>query len=408
MEPQQPEQQPEQQPDEQPDFLIPGIKKNVFVLGLVSLFTDISSEMLYPVIPIFLTAVLSAPMYVVGLIEGIAEGTASILKVISGWYSDRTGKRKPFVIVGYSLSAISKPLMAFAYVWPLVLMARFLDRFGKGVRTSARDALIADSAPVAQRGRSFGLHRTMDTFGAVLGPMIAIVILYMSADNYRLLFMLAFLPALVSILLIAFFVSERRQVPNTKVSFKISQFGRDFKVFLLISVIFALGNSSDVFLILRATDVGITITAVLLCYIVYNIANAIGSYPAGVLSDKLGRRSLMLWGFLIFAAVYIGFAMMPANIYVWPLFAIYGVYAAFTNGVAKAYVVDLVPFDKRATALGIYHTATGVMIIFSSIIAGLLWEFIGSSAPFAYGAATAILSAVLLLILMPKRHEIVG
>ncbi|MBW6470787.1 MAG: MFS transporter [Methanosarcinaceae archaeon] len=397
-----------QPPEKEPDFLIPGIKKNVFVLGLVSLFTDISSEMLYPVIPIFLTAVLGAPMYVVGLIEGIAEGTASILKVISGWYSDRTGKRKPFVIVGYSLSAISKPLMAFAYIWPLVLGARFLDRFGKGVRTSARDALIADSTPVAQRGRSFGLHRTMDTFGAVLGPMIAILILYITADNYRLLFMLAFLPALVSIVLIVFFVSERRQVPNAKVSFKISQFGRDFKVFLLISVIFALGNSSDVFLILRATDVGITITAVLLCYIVYNIANAIGSYPAGVLSDRIGRRSLMLWGFLIFAAVYIGFALMPANIYVWPLFAIYGIYAAFTNGVAKAYVVDLVPFDKRGTALGIYHTATGVMIIFSSIIAGLLWEFIGSSAPFVYGAATAVLSAVFLLILMPKRHEMVG
>ena len=394
--------------EDEPDFLIPGIKKNVFILGLVSLFTDISSEMLYPVIPIFLTAVLGAPMYVVGLIEGIAEGTASILKVISGWYSDRTGKRKPFVIVGYSLSAISKPLMAFAYVWPLVLMARFLDRFGKGVRTSARDALIADSAPLAQRGKSFGLHRTMDTFGAVLGPIFAILILYMTADNYRLLFMLAFLPALVSILLIAFFVSERRQVPNTKVSFKISQFGRDFKIFLLISVIFALGNSSDVFLILRATDVGFTVTAVLLCYIVYNITNAIVSYPAGTLSDKLGRRSLMFWGFLIFAAVYLGFAFMPANIYVWPLFAIYGVYAAFTEGVGKAYVVDLVPCEKRGTALGIYHTATGITIVFASIIAGLLWEFIGSSAPFVYGAATALLSAVLLVVLMPKRHEMVG
>lgn len=397
-----------QQPKEEPDFLIPGIKKNVFILGLVSLFTDISSEMLYPVIPIFLTAVLGAPMYIVGFIEGIAEGTASILKVISGWYSDKTGKRKPFVMCGYSVSAISKPLMAFAYVWPLVLVARFLDRFGKGVRTSARDALIADSSPPAQRGRSYGFHRTMDSFGAVLGPMIAILILHLTADNYRLLFIVAFLPALVSILLVAFLVSEQRQVPNTKISFKISQFGRDFKVFLLISVIFALGNSSDVFLILRAADVGFTVTAVLLCYIVYNITNAIVSYPAGTLSDKLGRRSLMLWGFLIFAAVYLGFALMPANVYVWPLFAIYGVYAAFTDGVGKAYVVDLVPFDKRGTALGIYHTATGVMIIFSSIIAGLLWEFVGSSAPFVYGAATALLCAVLLLVLMPKRHEMIG
>ncbi len=397
-----------QPPEDEPDFLIPGIKKNVFILGLVSLFTDISSEMLYPVIPIFLTAVLGAPMYVVGLIEGIAEGTASILKVISGWYSDKTGTRKPFVLGGYSVSAISKPLMAFAYVWPLVLVARFLDRFGKGVRTSARDALIADSSPPLQRGRSYGLHRAMDTFGAVLGPVIAILILYLTGDNYRLLFAVAFFPALVGILLIAFFVSERKRSPNAKISFRISQFGRDFKIFLLISVIFALGNSSDVFLILRAADVGFTVTAVLLCYIVYNIVNAIVSYPAGTLSDKLGRRSLMLWGFLIFAAVYFGFAMMPANIYVWPLFAIYGVYAAFTEGVGKAYVVDLVPCEKRGTALGIYHTATGITMVFASIIAGLLWEFLGSSVPFIYGAATALLSAVLLLVLMPKRHEMMG
>jgi len=391
----------------EPDFLITGIKKNVFVLGLVSLFTDVASEMLYPVIPIFLTVVLGAPMVVVGLIEGIAESTASLLKVITGWYSDKTGRRKPFVLCGYGLSAISKPLIAFAYSWPLVLAARFMDRSGKGVRTSARDALIADSTESAHRGRSYGLHRTMDTIGAVLGPLIAIVMLHLTDNNYRLLFLVAFIPGLISILLVTFFVSERRRTPNAKISFKISQFGTDFKVFLLISVIFAFGNSSDVFLILRAQDLGFSVSAVLLCYIVYNIVFALGAFPAGIVSDRVGRRDLMLWGFLIFATVYMGFALTPGNLYIWPLFVIYGLYAALTDGIGKAYVIDLVPVDKRATALGIYHAATGIMMLFASIVAGLLWDIFGASIPFIYGAATAVIAAVLLLVLMPRRHEVV-
>lgn len=359
--------------------------------------------MLYPVIPIFLTAVLGAPMTVVGLIEGIAEGTASFLKVITGWYSDRIGKRKPFVLSGYSISAISKPLIAFAYTWPLVLVARFMDRFGKGVRTSARDALIADSCDPCQKGRSYGFHRTLDTIGAVFGPAIAIIILYLTNNDYRLLFLVAFVPGLIGVLLVMFFVYERKNIVETKIPLKVSQFGRDFKVFLLITSIFAVGNSSDVFLILRAQDLGFSVSAVLLCYILYNIIFAIGAFPAGILSDKLGRRNLMTCGFLIFACVYAGFALTAENIYVWLLFVVYGLYAALTDGIGRAYVVDLVPFDKRATALGIYHTAIGVMMLFANVLAGILWDLIGAPAPFIYGALTAFVSAVMLIVLMPVR-----
>jgi MFS family permease len=387
----------------EPDFIITGIKKNIFVLGLVSLFTDIGSEMLYPVIPIFLTTVLGAPMVVVGLIEGIAEGTASFLKVITGWYSDRIGKRKPFLLSGYSISTISKPLIAFAYTWPLVLVARFMDRFGKGVRTSARDALIADSCDPCQRGRSYGFHRTLDTVGAVIGPAIAILILYLTNNDYRLLFLVAFVPGLIGVLLVMFFVSERKNIIDTKISFKVSQFGRDFKVFILITSIFAIGNSSDVFLILRAQDLGFSVSTVLLCYIMYNVIFAIGAFPAGILSDKLGRRNLMTWGFLIFACVYAGFAFTSETIYVWMLFVVYGLYAALTDGIGRAYVVDLVPFDKRATALGIYHTAIGMMMLFSNLIAGILWDMIGAPAPFIYGAIAAVVSAVMLIVLMPMK-----
>ena len=398
--------------EEEPDFLISGIKKNVFVLGLVSLFTDIASEMIYPIIPLFLTLVLGVPMSVVGLIEGLAESAASILKVVSGWFSDKKGRRKPFVVSGYSISAISKPIMALAYGWPLILIARFMDRTGKGLRTSSRDALIADSCDPVHRGRSFGLHRSLDNIGAVAGPVIALVLLYLTSDNYRLIFLAAFLPGLVSIFLVTFFVSERRSIPTDKITFKISQFDRNYKVLLLIMTIFALGNSSNFFLILRANNLlqseypDIAPYLVLLSYILFNIVSSILAFPLGTLSDKKGRRDIMAAGFLVFAAVYFGFALIQENIYVWPLFVIYGLYEALTEGIGKAYVVDLVPSDKRATALGIYHAATGIMMLFASIIAGLLWDILGAPIPFIFGGSIAVLSALLLMVLMPRMHQI--
>jgi MFS family permease len=392
-------------PKKEPDFLIPGIKKNVFVLGLVSLFTDIASEMLYPIVPLFLHLVLGAPMVIVGLIEGAAECTASILKVVSGWYSDKTRKRKPFVVAGYSISAISKPLMALAYGWPLVLVARLMDRTGKGLRTSARDALIADSSDVAHRGRSFGLHRSMDTIGAVAGPLIALGILYLSGDNYRLVFLVAFIPGLLSIMLVTFFISERKRPVTERISFKFSDFGRDYKVFLLITAIFAVGNSSNVFLFLRAENLGFSWYMVILSYVLFNIVSSLGAFPLGTLSDRLGRRNILGAGFVVFGIVYFGFAWVQHSFYIWLLLIFYGLYEALTEGIGKAYVVDLVPSGKRATALGIFHGASGFMMLFASIIAGLLWDILGPSAPFIYGGAAAALSALLLIVLMPGDHR---
>ncbi len=410
--------------------IIKGIKKNVLILGFVSFFTDISSEMLYPIIPLFLTAVLNAPMSVVGLIEGIAESTASLLKVISGWLSDKSGKRKPFVIYGYSLSTIAKPLLAFAATWNFVLAARFLDRFGKGLRSSARDALIADSTEAQYRGKAFGFHRSLDSIGAVIGPLIALLLLYYLDKNhwnidgsYRIIFLIAFIPALISVLLLLFFVSEKKGERKDGFKLKLSDFSRDFKIFIMISIFFAIGNSSNAFLILRTKDIfenfggvppiitstfgslGI-VAVVILTYVVYNITYSLASMPAGMLSDRIGRRNVMIGGFLIFSIVYLGFALANEGYFVWILLAVYGFYMAMTEGVSKAYAVDLVPVDKRGTAIGLYYTATGLMALTASIIAGLLWDLAGASAPFLFGSATALIAAVMLAVLMPKRNHI--
>ncbi len=403
--------------------IIKGIKKNVFVLGLVSFFTDISSEMLYPIIPIFLTTVLAAPMSIVGIIEGIAESTASILKVVSGWLSDKSGKRKPYVIFGYSLSTVSKPLLAFATTWHFVLTARFLDRFGKGLRSSARDALIADSTDAQYRGKAFGFHQSLDTLGAVIGPLLALLFLYLLDGKYQLIFLIAFIPALISVILLFFFVSEKKGEKKDGLKFKLSDFSREFKIFLLITLIFALGNSSNAFLILRAKNIfeisgGIpsiitsvfgpiaVIAIVVLTYVVYNITYSLSSMPAGILSDNIGRRNVMVGGFLIFSLVYLGFALVNEGYQIWVLFAVYGFYMAMTEGVSKAFVVDMVPPEKRGTAIGMYYTATGLLALLSSIIAGLLWDYIGASAPFLFGSAMALAAAALMVALLPKHNTV--
>lgn len=400
--------------------IIKGIKKNVFVLGLVSFFTDISSEMLYPIIPVFLTSVLGAPVIVVGIIEGIAESTASILKVVSGWLSDKAGKRKPFIISGYSLSAVSKPLLALAYTWHFVLAARFLDRLGKGLRTSARDALIADSTGVEYRGKAFGFHRALDSLGAVIGPIIALILLYHLDGNYSLIFLAAFIPAFISVMLLFLFVTEKKSEKKYgPFRFELSDFNREFKLFLLVSIIFAAGNSSNAFLVLRAQNIfasaGIPPTiatifgsmgllaVVVLSYVVYNITYSMASMPAGTLSDKIGRRNVLVAGFLIFSAVYLGFAVIKEGYMVWILFAVFGFYIAMTDGVSKAFIVDLVPQEKRGTAIGMYYTATGLLALLASIIAGMLWDFIGPPAPFLFGSVIALAAAVMLVVLFPKR-----
>ena len=378
-----------------------GISKNVFALGLVSFFNDIASEMIYPIVPIFLTSVLGAPVAVVGLIEGIAESTASILKVVSGWLSDKFQKRKPFLVAGYSFSAISKTILSLAFSWPFVLMARFIDRFGKGIRTSARDALIAESSENSARGRAFGFHRALDTLGAVIGPMIALVAIHFLDNNFRLIFFLAFIPAFMGILLLLFLVKEKKKEVNSSSAFRFNWHNLDpsFKIFLLISFIFTLGNSSDTFLILRAQDLGLSLSLVVLAYILFNFTYALFSIPAGIISDKIGPKKVLLTGFLLFSAVYLFFALIHSSFFLWLLFPVYGVYMALTEGVGKAYISNLVPQEKSGTAFGVYHTIIGLTTFFASLIAGLLWTYIGVSAPFIFGSIMALISALLFIVL---------
>jgi len=381
-----------------------GISKNVFVLGLVSFFNDVASEMIYPLVPIFLTSVLGAPVAIVGLIEGIAESTASVLKVVSGWLSDKWRKRKPFVVAGYSFSAISKILLSLAFSWPFVLIARFVDRFGKGTRTSARDALITESSENSIRGRSFGFHRSLDTLGAVVGPLIALLAIHFLDNKFRLIFFLAFIPAFIGILLLLFFVKEKKKEANSSPAFHFNwrNLNPSFKIFLLISFIFALGNSSDAFLILRAQNLGLSLILVVLAYVLFNFTYAIFSIPAGIISDKIGPKKVLLGGFLLFSAVYLFFGLAHSSLFLWFLFPVYGIYMALTEGVGKAYISNLVPQEKSGTAFGVYQTAIGLCTFFASLIAGLLWTYIDVSAPFIFGSIIAVISAFLFVVLEKK------
>jgi MFS family permease len=378
-----------------------GISKNVFVLGLVSFFNDVASEMIYPLVPIFLTRVLGAPVAIVGLIEGIAESTASILKIISGWLSDKLQKRKIFVVFGYSFSAASKALLSLALAWPIVLFARFIDRFGKGTRTPARDALIAESSENSVRGRSFGFHRSLDTLGAVIGPLLALLAIRFLDNNFRLIFFLAFIPSFIGILLLIFFVKEKKKETNyfSTLRFNWRELNPSFKIFLLISLIFALGNSSDAFLILRSQNLGLSLSLIVLVYVLFNLTYAVFSTPAGIISDKIGPKKVLLIGFLLFSAVYLFFGLINSSFFLWFLFPIYGIYMALTDGVGKAYISNLVPKEKTGTAFGIYQTTIGLCTFFASFVAGLLWTYIDVWAPFIFGSLTAVISAFLFFIL---------
>jgi MFS family permease len=384
---------------------VPGVSRNIFVLGLVSLATDVASEMLYPLIPIFLTVTLGAPVAALGAIEGIAEGTASLMKVGSGWYSDRLSMRRPLVAAGYALSAVGKVLLATAFHWPQVLVARTVDRFGKGVRTSPRDALIADSSLPETYGRAFGFHRAADTAGAVLGPLIGLAILEIVGQNHlRPVLLVATVPGVLSVGLLAF-VKERRREPKPVESgagrpkIDLSGASRVFWIFLSISLLFALGNSSDTFLILRAKDLGLSLAVVILLYVLYNACYSLLSLPAGIVADRVGKRRLVTGGFFVYGLVYMGFALAGQGSHLWPLFLVYGIYMAFTDGMARAMVAELSPEERRGTFLGLYHTGIGLMAVAASVLAGVLWDVLGKPAPFWLGASTGFAAAALMLTL---------
>jgi len=378
-----------------------GISRTVVILGIVSLLTDISSEGIYPLIPLFLVNVLHAQAVSVGLIEGIAESTASIVRIFSGWLSDVIGGRKWITTAGYALSTVSKPLLSVTTSWHQVFAIRFADRLGKGIRSAPRDALIADVTAPESRGISFGFHRAMDTVGAVTGPLIAFWLLRSVGLNYRQIFLLSAIPAVLAVVIIIFFVRERARAgkPTNPPSLSLRGFGVPFKKFLFVATLFSVGNSSDVFLILRAQNLGISAGKILLIYVLFNSVEATLATAAGAVSDRLGRRNVMLAGYLVFAAVYagFGFARHPAEI--WVLFAFYGLYNALTSGVQKAFASDLVCAGMRGTGLGAYHMLTGIALLPASVIAGYLWDKVNPSAPFYYGAAMALVAALMLAVL---------
>ncbi|MCP4474753.1 MAG: MFS transporter [Gammaproteobacteria bacterium] len=380
-------------------FLRGKVSKNVWIMGVVSFFNDLSSEMIYPLIPIFLTTILGAPVAIVGMIEGIAEATGSISKVIFGLISDQRQSRKPFVVSGYLLSTLAKILLGFSYLWTFVLMARFTDRLGKGIRTASRDALLAESSAPENRGLSFGLHRALDTFGAVIGPLLAIIFMTQLHDGFQQIFYLATIPGAIGVILLALFVKEKQKQHRQKpVSLReLSHFTSPFKTFTLINLLFALGNSSDVFLILRAKQLGFSTITTILVYVLFNISYAIFSTPAGYLSDQIGSKKVIIIGSFLFCIVYLCFSLIEKSYFLWLLFPIYGIYMAATEGVGKAYIANLVPQKKLASAYGVYQTITGIGILFASIIAGLLWSHIGVAAPFLFGSLTALTAGILFL-----------
>lgn len=371
--------------------------------GIVSFFADVSSEMLYPLTPILLTSVLGAPVAIVGIVEGVAEAIASLVRPVAGKWSDRSGRRVPFMSWGYGLSALGKPLIAVARTWPLVLVARCVDRLGKGVRSGPRDAYLADAVDEADRGLAFGWHRAFDTSGAVVGALLSLLLLWLTRDNIRLVIWLAAIPGAVSV----YFVSRLREqprepsVPEAPEAATDTPFGGTFRWYLGAWGVFALANSSDVFLILKAKSIGLTTTSTVLLYVLYNVVYALASPRLGSLSDRVGRRPVLIGGLVIFALVYVGFAVAAT----WPLlvvlFAVYGLYVAATEGVGKALAVDLVPSGVRAAAIGAHGLVVGIATLFASSIAGLLWSLVGPRATFAYGAAGAIV-CVLMMTLVPS------
>ena len=385
-----------------------GLNPNVFFLGLVSFLTDVSSEMIFTLLPLFLFNVLGVTTTVIGLIEGVADATASLFRILSGWLSDRLGKRKGLTILGYGLSTAVKPLMYIASTWGMVLGVRFCDRMGKGVRTAPRDALVADSVTSEQRGKAFGLHRAMDTFGAMVGIISAAVVVFLwqggslelSRATYQQLVLIGIIPAVIA-LFIFFFIKEPERSPAPQSSIPIGRmrkltFGLDkrFWIFLGIIFLFTLGNSSDAFLILRAQNLGNPVLTILLMLVLFNFVYASLSTPAGILSDKLGRRRIILLGWLIYTLVYLGFAMASVSWQIWLLFGFYGVYYGLAEGVARAFVADLVPEEKRGTAYGLFHGIVGVTLLPASLVAGYLWQAVNPAAPFFFGAIMAFLAMI--------------
>jgi MFS family permease len=380
-----------------------GLSRNVVVLGLVSLLNDGASEMIYPLLPAFLTSVLGAGPAALGIIEGVAEATASLLKLFSGYVSDRFKKRKGWIVAGYSISNVIRPLIALTTSWMQVLVLRFSDRVGKGLRTSPRDAIIADSTPPAYRGMAYGFHRAMDHSGAVVGPLAATALLLVFHDDLKTIFLLSFIPGLFAVTMLLAGIREKRvdgrvQMPQAGFNFRsaLGAMPPTYQRYLLVVLLFTLGNSTDAFLLLRAQKLGVPVTLLPMIWVVLNIVKMGFSVPAGILSDRIGRRTVIVAGWVVYALVYAGFGLASQYWQAWALFAVYGIYFGLTEGVEKALVADLAPSHLRGSAFGLYHLVVGAGAFPASLLFGVVWQKAGPAAAFGMGAGVALLAGILL------------
>jgi len=393
------------------------LPESVVKLGWISFFTDVASEMVYPVVPLFLTAALGAPVVVIGAIEGVAEAIVSVMKGLSGWHCDRMGRRVPYIKWGYGLGAASKPLMALAVSWPMVFVARAVDRLGKGLRTTARDALIADAVDASKGGRAYGFHRMMDTSGAIVGVLIALALLALLPGQYRLIFLLATLPGAVAVLL-TFKIREAAARtpsavdacsgtirPQAAGSRPWSGLPAAYWKTLGLLMVFAFANSSDTLLLLRAKNLGLSDVQSILGYTLFNMVYAASAYPLGALSDRFGRWGMVIAGWTLYAVAYFGFALADMSA-VWWLFPLYGLFMGLTEGVGRALIRDTIPEDKKGTAMGIFHMSIGFTMLAGSVTAGLLWDVVGPKAPFILGGSVALAAVALALSFMPRTPSV--
>ncbi|MBC2724861.1 MAG: MFS transporter, partial [Desulfosporosinus sp.] len=370
-----------------------GLTQNLIIVGFVSLFTDLSSQMVFPLIPLYLTTVLGAGAWVVGLVEGAAETTASLLKVFSGYWSDKIKRRKPFVLAGYGLSSITKPLFAFAYTWPLVLTVRVFERIGKGIRSAPRDAIIAESTTASVRGKAYGFHRAMDGIGSISGAVLALVLLPIL--GFRDVFLVAFIPGILAVFIVLLVKEKNRSKEikkEKKISFKVSlkELPLNLKLFILVSTVFAFGHFGYAFLLLKAKNIGLADDTAIFLYVIFYIVYTLCTIPAGILSDKIGRKPVLMMGYVLFAAIAIGLLFTSQIYAILVVFAIYGIFYAMIDGVQRAFVADLAPPDLKATALGTFHTSIGLIALPGGFVAGILWDVISSEATFLFALALTL------------------
>ena len=381
-----------------------GLSKNVKNLGWVSFFNDASSEMIYPLLPLFLTQVLGSGVVFVGVIEGIAESISSFLKLFSGWVSDRFRRRKGLILLGYGLASITRPFIGMATAASQILFLRSFDRVGKGIRSSPRDALLSQSCQESERGMAFGFQRAMDHAGAMAGPLIAAFLLSVFTTNLRIVFLLSFIPALFCLLVLFRGVTERAGTSHSprSSSFKLrwEDWDKRFKAFLLIITLFTLGNSSDAFLLLRAKDLGIDTVSIPILWFLFHLSKAAFSIPGGAISDRIGRKRVMIAAWMLYGLVYLGFAFSSEAYHIWVLFFVYGLFFGLSEGTERAWVADLVEASRRGMAYGAYHFAIGVAALPASLLMGLIWKTAGVAWAFSFGAFMALLAALLAIILM--------